>query len=414
MATGLISRIVHNLRFWGGALSDHAGDQLGVPSTTAERPVSPDRALQLSAVYACVDLIAETIASFPLTVFERDGSGGRTEASDSRLWLLLHDSPNSLMTPFDFWRALLVQLELRGNAYAKLDRNASGEVVAMWALSTDQMTDKVTETGEQIYIYGKDGHQTVFKASDILHLKGIGSTGFHGFAKLDFMASTVREADSMAGFANMLASTANKPAGIVQVSHMTDADQRLKLMKRLSQFKQGDSRFLLIDGDMQFKQVSITPQESQLLETRKWSTEEVCRWFRVPPQLVGGTGSSTWGNGIEQLTLGFEKYTIRPIVCGLEQAIRLRVMTDDQRRKFDAEFSMTNLLRTSLQERFSVYATATQNGLMTRNEVRRQESLEPIPGADELTAQTSLAPLSSLGKTANNGSPSESTEAIKQ
>lgn len=397
-----ISRIVRNWRWWGGALSDHSGEQLGIPAMTSQAPVSPDQSLQLATVYACVDLLASTVAAFPLMVYRRD-HGSRSEARDSDLWMLLHDSPNAMMTPMDFWRAMVVQLVLRGNAYAKIERGARGNVIALWPLASDQMSDSIID-GRQVYLYGKDGEQSPFEAREILHLKGIG-TGRHGFSKLDFMSSTIRESDSLASFANTLADTANKPSGIVKVAHMTTAEQRQGLMNRLSAFKQGDSRFLLIDGDMEFSAVSITPQESQLLETRQFGVEEICRWFGVPPQLIGGSTSASWGNGISEITTGFEKYTIRPLVCSIEQTIVKALLTPAERREYEVEFSMANLLRASIGDRYSVYSTAVQNGLMSRNEVRAMENMEPVDGADDLTAQTSLAPLSSLGQVANNGEP---------
>ena len=185
-------------------------------------------------------------------------------------------------------------------------------------------------------------------------------------------------------------------------------------MNRLMTFKQGDARFLLIDGDMEFKQVSLTPQESQLLETRQFTTDEICRWFGVPPQLIGAGTTASWGNGIEQITAGFEKYTLAPMVTSIEQAIRKRLMTPQERREFDIEFSMYNLTKASLKDRSSIYSTMVQNGVWTRNEVRTFEGMPTIEGGDDLTAQTSLAPLSMLGKTVNNGSPAETTTPVKQ
>ena len=405
-------RFVRSLRFWGGVLSDHDGVQTGFPVASDKPPVSPDTALQLAAVYACVDLLSNTIASFPIMVYRRKNGGTRMPAEDSRLWMILHDSPNGLMTPMDVWRALVVQLVLRGNAYALIERNGKGEVTQLWPLASDQMTDFV-EDGQQFYAYGRDGQERVFRADDILHLKGIG-TGLHGFGKLDFMSSTVTEADSLASFAENLAGTANKPSGIVKVSHITSAEQRRDLMNRLMSFKQGDARFLLIDGDMEFKQVSLTPQESQLLETRQFTTDEICRWFGVPPQLIGAGTTASWGNGIEQITAGFEKYTLAPMVTSIEQAIRKRLMTPQERREFDVEFSMYNLTKASLKDRSGIYSTMVQNGIWTRNQCRAFEGMEPVEGGDDLTAQTSLAPLSKLGQVANNGSPAETTLPVKQ
>lgn len=400
-----IPRFVRNWRWWGGALSDHDGEQIGFPAVPAGRPVSPDAALCLSAVYACVNLLANTFSTFSLDVY-RKSRGARELADDTNLYFLLHDQPNPYQTQMDFWRAMVTQLVLRGNAFAKIERNGNGEAIAMYPLASDQMTDFVSPDGKQQYLYGKDGKQTLFEAPEILHLKEIG-TGFHGFSKLEFMASTVTEASDMGEFAGTLAATANKPAGIVRVSHFTNAQQRDDLMARLKVFKQGDSRFLLIDGDMDFKQVTMTPQESQLLETRKFSAEEICRWFGVPPELIGAGATTPRGEGMDALIRCFEKFTLTPMATAIEQSIKQRVMTMEQRRTLEPVFSMQNLLRASFADRLNVYSTAVQNGIYTRNEVRLQENLPPMEGADDLTAQTSLAPLSMLGKVANEGSPKE-------
>jgi HK97 family phage portal protein len=400
-----IQRFVRNLRFWGGALSDHSGEQIGVPSAPSSSGgvITPDKALQLATVYACVDKLANTVAAFPCMVYRTNG-GNRRAADETMLWTILHDSPNAWMTPMDFWRALVVQLMLRGNAYAFIDRDPETlEAKAMYPLAADQMTDQVLD-GKQVYLYYKDGDQTVYPADAILHLKALG-TGYHGFSKLEFMTDSLNEAVDLQGFSGTLARTASKPSGIFTVKHALRDDQRTALQEKLSQFKYGDARFMFVESDMDFKQIAMSPQESQILDTRKFSTEEICRWFGVPPQLIGGGTTASWGNGIEQITEGFEKYTVRPMVVGIEQAITKRLLTAKQRRKFTVEFSMTNLLRASIKDRYSVYSTAVQNGLMTRNEVRAMENLAPQDGADDLTAQTSLAPLSMLGKTANNGEP---------
>nr|DAZ24338.1 MAG TPA: portal protein [Caudoviricetes sp.] len=328
-----ILRFVRNLRFWGGALSDHSGEQMGVPGVSPSTGVvSPDRALQLATVYACVDLMASTISAFPLMVY-RQSRGKKTAANDTRLWNLLHDSPNADMTPVDFWRAMIVQLMLRGNAYAVIDRDElTKEAVALYPLSADQMSDQITEDSVQIYVYSKDGKQIVYPAEAVLHLKGIG-TGFHGFSKLEFMTDSINESLDIQKFSGILANTASKPSGIVAVKHKLTKEDRAALMAALGEFKYGDKRFMFIEGDMDFKQVAMSPQESQILQTRQFTTEEICRWFGVPPQLIGGGTTASWGNGIDQITQGFEKYVVRPMVVSIEQAISKRVLTQQQRRR---------------------------------------------------------------------------------
>jgi HK97 family phage portal protein len=157
---------------------------------------------------------------------------------------------------------------------------------------------------------------------------------------------------------------------------------------------------------MKYQQLSLAPEDMELLDTRRFAVEEICRWFDVPPVLIHHSNVSTWGSGIEQIVDGFYKLTIRPLLVGIEQAVRKQVMTPKQRATMSAEFAMEALLRGSLKDRMEVYAKAVQNGLKTRNECRQLENDPPIDGADDLTAQTNLAPLSMLGQVSGGGAAS--------
>jgi HK97 family phage portal protein len=177
---------------------------------------------------------------------------------------------------------------------------------------------------------------------------------------------------------------------------------------------QNGNRLVLLEADMKFVPMSLTPAETQLLETRKFSNEEVCRWFGVPPVLVGIPGATTWGSGIAEIVEGFVKFTVGPMLTNIEQSIAKCLLTDAQRSRYQVEFSKDALMRMTPEERFKTWSTAVQNGLMTRNEVRELENRDPIEGGDELTAQTNLAPLQMLGKVASQESPKEKIDDIKQ
>lgn len=384
---------------WGGVLTDKSGQQLATPSQLTARPTSPDGALQISTVYACARLLAGTVSSLPLMLYKND-NGKRTVDRDSQLWLVLHEQPNDQMTPSDFWQAMIVQWCLRGNAFAQIMRDSTGEVVSLWPMSADQMT-VYTNKGKVIYEYEKDGKTYRLGRNDVLHIKDIG-TGLMGFSKLEFMSASVLEASQTQRYATANAENFGKPSGVLTVDHVIKKDYRDKLRNSLFDFKEGGAaKLAVLEADMKFQQISLTPEQSQLLETRKYGTEEICRWFGVPPVLIGATGATTWGSGIYEIVSGFHKFTLSPLLKSIEQSLMSRILTDEQRGKFTIEFNLDGLLRGDIQTRYQAYATAVQNGFKTRNEVRQLENDEPLEGGDVLTAQTNLAPLDKLGQIAN-------------
>jgi HK97 family phage portal protein len=156
----------------------------------------------------------------------------------------------------------------------------------------------------------------------------------------------------------------------------------------------------VLEAGAKYQQLSISAEDQQLLSSRQFGVEEICRWFDVPPSLIHHSNVTTWGSGIAEIVNGFHKFTIRPMLVSIEQAVRKRVMTVKQRATMDCEFNLDALLRGSIAERFEVYSKGTQNGILTRNEARQLENLPPMDGADDLTAQTSLVPLEKLGQEA--------------
>ncbi len=154
---------------------------------------------------------------------------------------------------------------------------------------------------------------------------------------------------------------------------------------------------------MKYQQLSLSPEDQQLLESRQFGVEEIARWFGVPSVLINQSNVTAWGTGIDSLIEGFYKLTIRPLVVAIEQAITKRVLTAGQRTTLTVEFSLEGLLRSNLKDRAEIYSTMVQNGLMTRREARQLENLPPMPGDNELTAQTNLAPVAMLGVAQRKG-----------
>jgi len=391
--------------FGNSAIAESPGFQNPVPSVALVSDVaniSPDAALQISAVWACIDRRATTVASLPFFAYTTK-NGQRELARNSRLFELLHDSPNPRMTPYEFWRSMMLNHDLRGNAYARIDRDGRGEAMALWPMPSDQVEVEVLSDGSIIYKYQIGGDVAVFSEKNVLHLKNLGN-GTTGLSKLEFMRCTTDEAAKAQGTAAKVFGTGGKPTGVLMIDKVLNKEQREKIKESFAGMAEGStSRLYVLEASMKYEQLSMSPEQQQLLETRNFTVSEICRWFDVPPVLVHHNDTTTWGSGIEQIVDGFYKLSIRPMLVSIEQATHKRVMTSTQRSYMSAEFALDALLRGNPTQRADLYAKNVQNGVMTRNECRQLENLPPVTGADQLTAQSNLLPLTMLGTAVASG-----------
>ena len=382
-----------------GSIGEAAGTQNPVPGASLVADIGSvgvDGALQISTVWACIDRRASTIASLPFFVYQQV-NGQKQLARLSRLYALLHESPNSRMTPFEFWRALVMNHDLRGNGYARIDRDNAGEALALWPMPTDQVEAKVLADGSMVYLYRFGSDVAVLAADNVLVIKNLGN-GTTGLAKLEFMRVTTDEAAKTQTAASKIFGSGGKPTGVLMIDKVLNAEQRKNVLESFKGLTEGSTaRLQLLEASMKYQQLSMSPEDQQILETRKFTVEEICRWFDVPPVMVHHSNVTAWGSGIEQIVDGFYKLTIRPMLVNIEQATRKRVMTPRQRASMTAEFSLDALLRGSLKDRMEIYAKAVQNGIYDRNEARQLENLPPREGAGDLTAQSNLLPLALLG-----------------
>lgn len=398
------------------ALSERKGDQYTAPTTALvpeTQQIGPDGALQISTVWSAVDRRATTIASLPLFLYRDRGDGMRQLARGEALYALLHDAPNPRMSAFDFWRAMILSLDLRGNAYARIDRNADGEAIGLWPMPSDQVLPFVMDDNSLVYQYRVDANLAVLSSANVLHLRGLGN-GTMGLSKLEYMRATTDEAAKAQTNAARLFGAGGKPTGALMIDSVLNQEQRKAIRERFAEMAQGTiARLYVLEANMKYQQLSMSPEDQQLLETRQFSVEEICRWFDVPPVLVHHSNVTTWGSGVEQIVSGFHKFTIRPLLVSIEQALKNQVLTPRQRAKFTVEFSFDALLRGDPKARAEYYASGSQNGWLTRNEIRQLENLPPdaSPGADTLTAQTNLVPLDMLGQTAPGGDQNVPSQA---
>jgi HK97 family phage portal protein len=408
-----VKRLVNWMTGWGGPLGTASGQQIPLPVEPIldqTKTVTPDAALQISAVFACVELLAQTISTLPLYVYKDTDDGGRNP-DKGRLWMLLHERPNAWMTPSEFLSAMVVNRMLRGNAYAQIIRDGAGEPIALVPLSPDQMEVSVTAGGE-VYTYYQDGVISVLAPENVIHWKGLGN-GFIGLSKLEYMRATADEAISAQDNASRLYGSYSKPSGVLQTDSSLNDDQLKAVFERFKGMSRGGAGLYVVDRGLKYQQLSLTPADAQLLQTRQFSVEEICRWFGVPGVLVGSTATTTWGSGIQQIIEGFHKFTIGPLCKQLEQAL-FRRLVDVTDMDTTIEFKLDGFLRTTPEARASFYSTMAQNGAMTRNEIRRLENLPPVEGGDVLTAQSNLVPIEKLGMQERTGSSPKDGSPVRQ
>lgn len=385
----------------GSAMAENIGQQVAapfVPLVDDLAAANVDTALQVATVWSAIERRANIIASLPLFTYWVKQNGEKTLARNIPLYGMLHDSPNARMTSTEFWRAMMMNYDLRGNAYARIDRNDSGEAYALWPMPADQVEVAVTDTGAMVYQYTIGNDVAILSADNVLHLKNLGN-GTIGLKKLEYMRASMDEMGKAQATATRTFGTGGKPTGVLMVDKVLTPEHRAALRNNFAGLAEGNmSRLMVLEASMKYQQLSISPEDQQLLESRKFGVEEIARWFDVPPVLLHHANVTTWGSGIEQIIDGWYKLSVRPILVAIEQAITKRVLTSAQRARYSVEFSLDALLRGNAAQRADLYSKLVQNGIATRAECRQLENLPPMDGTDQLTAQINLAPLHMLGQ----------------
>ena len=380
-------------------------DPLGSPAWTGEQ-VSAQSALALPAVWACVNLIAGSIASLPLQVF-RDRDSGREPARAHPLYRLLHDSPNYDQTALDFWEFMAAALELWGNAYARVGRT-NGRVSGLFPVNPALPVVSRRKSGAIEYRWSEDGTEYVLTDGDMFHIRGFGGDPLGGMSTLHFGRQTFGLAQAVGRSASTTFANGMRPSGVLSFPEWLKPDQRDLAETRMVEKFSGAvnvGRPMVLEGGVTYQPLTLKPEDAQMLETQRYSVEEVCRFFGVPPHMVGHTEKSTsWGSGIEQQTLGFVKFTLRRRIKRIEQAIMQQLVTPEERsRGLAVEFNLEGLLRGDSAGRARFYQTMTGIGAMTINEVRALENLPPVPGGDQPRLQMQNVPITEAGNADQDG-----------
>ncbi len=350
-------------------------------STPSGKVVNERTAMQTTAVYACVRILAETIASLPLHTY-RYTDNGKEKATDHPLYYLLHSEPNPEMTSFVFRETLMGHLLLWGNAYAQIIRDGRGKVLALYPLLPDKMTVSRTEKGEIFYLYNKDGEQYPLRGDEVLHIPGLGFDGLIGYSPIAMAKNAIGMAIATEEYGAKFFANGANPGGVLEHPGVVKDPARVRdSWNAVYQGSGNAHRIAVLEEGMSFKSIGIPPEQAQFLETRKFQTEEICRIFRVPPHLVASLDRATFSN-IESQSISFVVHTIRPWLVRWEQALTKAMFSGKEKKEYFASFVVEGLLRGDYQSRMNGYAVGIQNGFLSPNDVRALENLNAIPSAE--------------------------------
>lgn len=388
-------------------LTDATALQIGSGENYSGKVVTQETALCLSAVWACVKLISESIAALPCGIYTQDGDGDKILDRNNDLYRLLHDSPNADMTAFDFWQSVVANILLWGNSYNLKTYAGAGDkrrLVSIEPLDPRCLSFKENDDGSILYIYSDQLGREEYTEDKIAHFRGFGMNGRFGMSVIRMASNSFGNGLAVEETAGRLYSNGMRPGGALTVPMALKPDQREQIRGSIAQQVGGVSKsggLIVLEHGMTYQPLSIPPEDAQMMESRSFSVEEVCRWFGVAPILIQhGEKTTSWGTGIEQLNLGFLQYTITPMLKRIEMQVKRSVMSPADRIKRFCEFNIDGFLRADSVGRAALYSSAAQNGWATRAEIRKRENLPYIEGSDQLTAQSNLLPLDMLGKVA--------------
>ena len=344
--------------------------------TTSGKAVNERTAMQTSAVYACVRILAESVAGLPLHVYERTANGSKSTKPSHPLYRLLHDEPNREMTSFVFRETLMSHLLLWGNAYAQIIRDGRGFPIALYPLLPDRMAVDRNESGELVYTYQSDKGQVKLRRENVLHIPGLGFDGLIGYSPIAMAKNAVGLALATEDYGAAFFANGANPGGVLEHPGVIKPEQADRLRESWqSQFGGANAhKVAVLEEGLKFHQMSIPPEQAQFLETRKFQINEIARIFRVPPHMVGDLEKSSFSN-IEQQSLEFVKYTLDPWVVRWEQSLQQVLILPSEKATIFIKFNLDGLLRGDYQSRMQGYSTGIQNGFMSVNDVRGLEDM---------------------------------------
>ena len=376
--------------------------------STAGKAVTERSAMQMTAVYACVRILSEAIAGLPLHLYHYTEDSGKEKAMDHPLYMILHDEPNPEMSSFIFRETLMTHLLLWGNAYSQIIRNGKGEVTALYPLMPNRMTVDRDSSGQLYYSYQMSnsdaptmqGGTVILKPTDVLHIPGLGFDGLVGYSPIAMAKNAIGLAIATEEYGAKFFSNGATPGGILEYPGTIKDPERLReSWNKGFGGSQNSGKVAILEEGMKYTPITISPEQAQFLETRKFQINEIARIFRVPPHMIGDLEKSSFNN-IEMQSLEFVKYTLDPWICRLEASMHRSLLTEDEKKAYSIRFNVEGLLRGDYKSRMEGYAVGINNGFMSVNDVRRLEDWNLVTdeaGGNIYMVNGTMVPLQETG-----------------
>ncbi|MPT00952.1 MAG: phage portal protein [Pseudomonas sp.] len=418
MADKKPGRVKAALQNWLGVpigLKDGAFWQEWFGSSASGKHVSVDKAMQLSTVWACVRLLSESVSTLPLKLYRRLPDGSREVAKDHPLFRVLCRIPNAEMTPQRFMLLVVASICLRGNAFVE-KKMIGSRIIALVPLLPQSMRVKRQDNGRLKYTYNENGVDRDIPEKNLMHIRGFGLDGVCGMLPVTTGREIFGSAMAIEEAAAKVFAQGMQASGILSSDAKITPQQREQLRASMQAFmgSKNAGKIMVAEAGFKYQGITMNPEAAQMLESRSFGIEEMCRWFRVPPFMVGHMDKqSSWAASVEAQNLHFLTNSLRPLLVNIEQEITRCLIGEADADDYFAEFAVEGLLRADSAGRGAWYNTALQNGWMSRNEVRRLENLPPIPGGDTYTVQSALVPLDQLGKPSAGVSPAASAFMLR-
>jgi HK97 family phage portal protein len=380
-----------------GATSRGLYDLLGHGETWAGEPVSAEGALKLSAYWAAVRVKSQTVASLSFDVMEKQSDGSKVRVPDHELQGLLDESPNADQTSIEFWEGRMLGLCTRGNGFAE-KAFTGARLTALNAMPADTVAERA-DNGDLFYRFFDRGKQERLPESKVFHIKGFGD-GDMGLAPIEHARQTLSLSIATEKFAGQTYSRGGRVKGFFVMpagsKPLTD-DQRKDAKKTLVDATSGPSAPWagILEGGVDFKSVSLTMRDAEMILNRRFNIEEVCRWIGVPPIIIGhaAEGQTMWGTGVSAVMQSWYTLYLRSDLKRIEKAISKRILTPEQRLRYSVKINYEDLLRGDTAARSAFYVAMLNAGVMTINQVRKLEGWPPIDGGDVARMQIQNVPI---------------------
>lgn len=390
------------------SLTDPAGWAVFSGGNYAGKSVTSDSALTVSAAWSCIRLISETVATLPLGIYQREKDGGRRLATEHPLYELLHDSPNADQTAVEFWEGEVAKLCLVGNAVSFREERGDGSLISLEPL--EDVHWYLTPDRDLRYRFNDRGQFEDVPEDKVFHIKGFGNRRYEGLSPIQYARHSLGAAMAADETAARFLGNGMNISGFIETGGTVLDDksgQRKQWEETVSKFvgSSNAGKLMTLEGGFSFKPMVMPAKDAQLLESRSFNVEDVCRWYGVPPIMIGhaAAGQTMWGSGVEQIMIAWLVTGLRAYLRRCEAASKKRLLRAGERSRYYMEFNVDGLLRADSAARAALYASLAQNGIKTRNELREKENLSALPGGDVLTVQSNLVPLDQLGKAGSDG-----------